>query len=315
MKKISSRYKIRNTVASIGIFDSVHRGHRKILKRLVDEARREKRKSLVITFHPHPRKILHPKARVPFITSLDHRLRLIKAMDVDFLAVVKFTKYISTMNAEDFISDIMVRTLNIKALVVGENFLFGKNGKGDFSALKKAAKKYGFKVFAVRSVKIKGKVVSSTRIRRAIEKGDLKSASLMLGRPVAILGTVVKGRRVGRKIGFPTANIDPHHEAIPPSGVYAVDAKLKNRYYKAVLNIGRSPTFGPSIEPTIELHILDFNKIIYKKEVEIAFKKKLRNEKRFSSIGSLREQIKKDIQKASVLDSVRLWRASSNDIL
>ncbi len=298
MKKIYSLYKIRNAAVAIGIFDSVHRGHQKILKKLVREAAREKKKSLVITFHPHPRKILDPRAKVPFITSLEHRLRLIEELGVDFFLVIKFTKALSRMLPDDFIDGILVRALNVRVLIVGDNFLFGSKEKGNLALLRKASKDYGFKLFAVKPVKIKNKIVSSTRIRSAIEKGDLKNASSMLGRPVTVLGTVVKGRRVGRKFGFPTANIDPHHEAIPPKGVYAVDVRLENKTYKAVLNIGRRPTFGVNIDPTIELHILNFKRDIYKKDVEVIFKKKMRNERRFSSIESLQKQIKIDIQRA-----------------
>jgi len=298
VKKIYSLYKIRNAAVAIGIFDSVHRGHQKILKKLVREAAREKKKSLVITFHPHPRKILDPRAKVPFITSLEHRLRLIEELGVDFFLVIKFTKALSRMLPDDFIDGILVRALNVRVLIVGDNFLFGSKEKGNLALLRKASKDYGFKLFAVKPVKIKNKIVSSTRIRSAIEKGDLKNASSMLGRPVTVLGTVVKGRRVGRKFGFPTANIDPHHEAIPPKGVYAVDVRLENKTYKAVLNIGRRPTFGVNIDPTIELHILNFKRDIYKKDVEVIFKKKMRNERRFSSIESLQKQIKIDIQRA-----------------
>lgn len=298
VKKIYSLYKIRNATVSIGIFDSVHRGHQKIIKKLVREAAREKKKSLVITFHPHPRKILNPRARIPFITSLEHRLRLIEKLGVDFFLIIKFTKALSQMLPDDFIDGILVRALNVRALIVGDNFLFGRKEKGNLALLRKASKDHGFKLFAVKPVKIKNKIVSSTRLRHAIEKGDLKNASLMLGRPVTVLGTVVKGRKVGRKLGFPTANIDPHHEAIPPGGVYAVDVRLENKTYSAVLNIGRRPTFGVNIDPTIELHVLNFKQDIYKKDVEIIFKKKIRNERRFSSVKSLQKQIKIDIQRA-----------------
>lgn len=297
MKKIYDLSKIRNAAATIGVFDSVHLGHQKILKKLVREAAKEKRNALVITFHPHPRKILNPRITVPFITSLEHRLRLIEEMGVDFLLVIKFTRSLARMNAADFIKKILVHNLNVKTLVVGENFLFGKMGSGNFNLLRKKARAHGFRLFGVKPVKIKEAVISSTRIRRAIEKGDLKNASLMLGRPVTVLGTVVKGRRIGRRLGFPTANIDPHHEAIPPSGVYAVHVKVGNGAYKGALNIGRRPTFGKDIEPGIELHILNFKKDIYRKDVEIIFKRKIRNEKKFSSVEALRNQIKKDIHR------------------
>ncbi len=298
MKKIYSLYNIWNVVATIGVFDGVHRGHQKILKKLVKEAKKQKRKSLVITFHPHPRKVLNPSSRIPLLISLKHRLRLIEEEGVDLCSVIKFTKSLSRMKGHDFIKNILVQKLNIKTLVVGRNFSFGYKEKGNIRLLKRMGKKYNFRVFSVGPVKAKERFISSTRIRKEIEKGRLKNASSMLGRSVTIFGTVRKGRKVGKKLGFPTANIDPHHEVIPPSGVYAVDAEIHKKIYKGVLNIGRRPTLTKDREPTIELHVLNFKKDIYGKDIEIIFKKKIRNEKRFPSVDTLRRQIQKDILRA-----------------
>ena len=298
MKKIYSLSKIRGVTATIGIFDGVHRGHQKILKKLVSDSLRLKTKSLVVTFSPHPRKILNPGSGIPFLTSLEHRFKLIENLGVDFFHIIKLTKPLSLMKPDEFVKKVMIDKFNIKTLVVGRDFLLGNKKKGDFSLLKSLSKIYNFRLVGVSSVKIKKKVVSSTRIRKAIEKGDLKNASLMLGRPVTILGTVVRGEAIGRKIGFPTANINPHHEAIPSSGVYAVDARMGKKIYKAVLNIGIRPTIGKDKEPTIEIHILRFKKNIYGKDIEIIFKRKIRDEKKFSSIEKLRMQIKKDILNA-----------------
>ncbi len=298
MKRIYGLYKIRGAHATIGIFDGVHRGHQRILKKLVSEARRLKTKALVITFFPHPRKVLNPGAKVPLLISLEHRLRLIEERGVDFFLVIKFTKAFSRIRAADFIKGVLIDKLDIKTLVVGENFLFGHKGGGDFPALKRLSRRCGFRLIGVGPVRMKSKYISSTRIRCAIEKGDLKNASLMLARPVTVLGTVVKGQQLGRRLGFPTANIDPHHEAIPPSGVYAVDVRLRKKNYKGILNIGTRPTFRKDREPTIELHIFNFKKDIYKKDVEIIFKRKIRDERRFSSAEALRKQIKNDIRRA-----------------
>lgn len=286
---------MKKIAATIGIFDGVHRGHRKIFRRLVKEAKKKNAKTLALTFYPHPRKILNHASNVPLLTSLEHRLKLIKDGGVDYVRVIKFTKSLSSLKPDRFIKDVLINRFNVKVLVVGKNFLFGHSKRGDFKLLKKMSGKYGFQLFGVKTAKIKNIPISSTKIRDAIEKGDLKLASLMLGRPVAVFGTVVKGRRVGRKLGFPTANIDPHHEAIPPSGVYAVDLKINKRFYSGILNIGFRPTFGRYIEPTIELHIFDFKKNIYRKDIEIIFKRKIRNEKKFLSAEALRKQIQKDI--------------------
>jgi len=283
-------------VASIGIFDGVHRGHQKILARLVKEAAKHKSKSLVVTFEPHPREVLNPGSRVALLTSLQHRLDLIKGLGIDFLLVVKFTKSFSRIKAEDFINAFLVSGINIKTIVVGANFLFGARRKGDFRLLKKASKKFGFRLIGVKPLKIGSIYVSSTNIRKKIQKGDLKDASKMLGRPVTVFGTVIKGRSIGRKIGFPTANIDPHHEAIPPSGVYAVNVRLDKRIFAGILNIGTRPTFGRKSPPVIELHIFNYNKNLYGKDIKVIFKVKIRNERKFPSIESLRRQIEKDIQ-------------------
>jgi len=300
VKKIYSLYKIQKTTATIGIFDGVHRGHQRILRKLIKEAKRQNTKSLVITFHPHPRKLLNSGSTIPFLISLEHRRRLIESLGVDFFRVIKFTKSFSRMKAGNFIKKVLIRSLDIKALIVGEDFLFGYNREGDFALLKRESKKYGFKLFGVKPAKIKGAFASSTRIRRKIEKGDLKNASLMLGRPITILGTVVKGRSIGRRLGFPTANIDPHHEVIPSSGVYAVDVKIQKKLYGGVLNIGTRPTFvnDRKKDPSIELYIFNFKKDIYRKDVEIIFKRKIRKERRFPSAEALRKQIQKDVLRA-----------------
>jgi len=282
MKKISYP-----TVVTIGIFDGVHKGHQKILKKVLDEARKNRLKSVVVTFDPHPVKILSKGAQIPLLTSLDHRIRLIKKMGVDYCLVKKFTKEFSKLSPEEFIKDLLVDKLNLKVLVTGENFLFGAKEKGSSKLLKKLSKVYNFKFYSVPPLKIKGEYVSSTRIRRLIEKGNLALAKKLLARPVTILGTVVKGKSLGRKLGFPTANIDPHHESIPPGGVYSVDAAIEKKIYRGVLNI--------SPHKIIEVHILNFNKDIYGKDIEVIFKQKIRNEKNFKSLESLKRQIALDI--------------------
>jgi riboflavin kinase/FMN adenylyltransferase len=253
-----------------------------------------------VTFNPHPRRVLNPNSNVPSLTSLGHRLKLIKAIGVDFFLVIKFTKLFSGIKAEDFVKKILVNKLAIKNLVVGENFLFGHRQSGDLRFLKRLGERFGFQVFWVRPVRMKGAIISSTRIRNIIQKGRLEEASRMLGRPLTILGTVVKGRHIGRRLGFPTANIDPHHETIPPNGVYAVYVRTdKKPCRKAVLNIGTRPTFCRGKEPVLELHILNFKKYIYGKDIEIIFRQKIRNERRFYCIEALRRQIQKDILRAA----------------
>ena len=282
MKKISYP-----TIVTIGIFDGVHKGHQKILKKVLKEAKNSRLKSVVVTFSPHPVKVLSPGAQIPLLMSLDHRIRLIKKMGVDYCLVKKFTKEFSKLCPEEFIKDLLVDKLNLKVLVTGENFLFGFKEKGCSKLLKKLSRIYNFKYYSIPPLKIEGEYVSSTRIRKLIEKGRLGLAKKLLGRPVTILGTVVKGKSLGRELGFPTANIDPHHESIPPAGVYSVNGALGKKLYRGILNI--------SLHKIIEVHILNFDKNIYGKDIEVIFKQKIRNEKKFKTLEALQRQIALDI--------------------
>ena len=185
---------------------------------------------------------------------------------------------------------------------MGSNFFFGKKREGSLKVLKEFSKLYGYKVSTVGRFKTSGKIISSTLIRSLILEGKIKKASFLLSRPVTVLGTVVKGHRRGRDVGFPTANVDPHHEAIPPSGVYAVRVKIGNRLYKGILNRGLRPTFiKGEKEPTIEVHVFGFRKDIYGKDIEIIFVKKIREEKKFKDIDKLRKRIKEDIKRAKYI--------------
>ncbi len=301
------------SVVAIGIFDGLHSGHRKIVSLAVKRARRLEAASAVITFYPHPLRILHPRRPTPrTLISLHHRVRLIEAMGVNVIVVVKFTRAIASMEPHEFVEQFLIRTLKAKEVVVGEDFHFGRRKRGDIALLKFFGGIYGFKVTPVRSVRIGGRVVSSSLIRSLITRGDMKSAGALLGRPVSMLGTVVRGSRIGTALGYPTANIDPHHEAIPPSGVYAVGVKYGDRDYGGVLNIGFRPTISrvarrrarqrtTAREPQIEVHIFDFKGDIYGKELEVSFVKKLRPEKRFASRRALIEQIQRDVFRARLL--------------
>ncbi len=285
MKKI-----LYPTAITIGIFDGVHKGHQKILKKILKEAEKGHLKSAVITFDPHPVKVLSPGEKIPLLMSLQHRIRLIKKMGVDYCFVERFTKSFSKLSPEGFIKKILINKLNLKVLVTGEDFLFGSKEKGNKVLLKKLSGIYKFKFYGIPPLKMEGDYVSSTRIRKAIENGNLNLASKLLGRPAAVLGTVVKGKRLGRIIGFPTANINPHHESIPPSGVYSVDVALDEKLYRGILNI--------NTRNIIEAHIFNFHKNIYGRDIEVIFKQKIRNEKRFKSLEGLKNQIKLDIQKS-----------------
>ena len=289
------------SVISIGVFDGVHRGHQKIIKAVVSKAKSRGLSSVLITFYPHPATVLNPSKRVPSLISLPHRLRLLEEMGLDHAIVLRFDRRLSRMSAGRFIGKILGK-ISVGEIVVGSNFLFGRGRSGSLTAPGISSRIHGCKVSHIDTLMSFGKDISSTRIRSLILAGRLRDASSLLSRPVTVLGTVMEGERRGRIIGYPTANINPHHEAIPPSGVYAVKIKLSGKIYHGILNIGIRPTFDPGSlndrEPTIEAHIFNFRKMIYGRDIEVIFVKKLRKEKKFKDMNALRAQIKKDESRA-----------------
>ncbi len=294
--------KFRKPVVALGVFDGVHRGHRYILENAVRQARRIGRKSVVLTFWPHPQ-------AKESIYSLQHRLRLIGEIGIDVCIVINFNKRFSQMKAGDFVRKILFAKLGAGLIYVGRNFRFGKGAEGNLSMLRELSGVYNFKLKPFAVLKINNQPVSSTYIRRLIAKGDLEAAEKLLLRPVTILGTVIRGSSLGRKLGFPTANIDPHHEVLPPSGIYAVYAILDNRRLCGACYIGSKPTFNKShksqvtsqIKKHIEAYILGLSKYIYGKYLEIQFVRKIREDRKFPSGASLAAQIRKDVEIAKAL--------------
>ncbi len=287
--------KFKNPVVVLGVFDGVHLGHRHILKAAVNLAHRKACKSIAVTFYPHPQKqeSLH---------SLSHRLRLIAFMGLDICIVINFSPDFAKIGAEDFVKKILSQKLNASYVLVGNNFRFGKSAEGDLGLLKRMSKQLGFKLrnFAVK--KIGSQQISSTYIRRLITSGRLIEAQALLLDPVTVLGTVIKGMSLASKLGYPTANINPHHEILPPSGVYAVKVVFNKKIFKGVCNIGKKPTilkkYASLVDKHVEVYIFDFNKDIYGEDLQIRFISKIRNEKKFSSLNELYAQIKKDVLKA-----------------
>lgn len=296
---IGNLSKFKKAVVALGVFDGIHLAHRRILRAAVKQARRIKGTCVALTFFPHPQK-------QDSLSSLEHRLRLISGLGVDVCLVVSFDKRFSRITAEDFVKDILIARLGAQHIYVGKNFRFGRGAKGDYKLLKRLSREYGFKLKISGIMKINNRAVSSTYIRRLIKKGDLAAAKILLNRPVSVLGTVIKGARLARGLGFPTANIDPHHEVLPPQGVYAARAIFNRRKYRGICYIGRKPTLaaGSPGRPTIEIYIFNFNKNIYGKELEIEFLRKLRNEKKFPSLNILARQISKDILQAEKVFSL-----------
>lgn len=280
----------------MGVFDGVHLGHRRILKAAVGKARRIKGTSMVVTFWPHPQ-------REGSIYSLEHRLRLISEVGMDTCIVIRFNKRFSQMPAEDFIRDILVNKIGAQYIYVGRNFRFGREGRGNFKTLERLSRLHNFKLKLFAMVRVDNRPISSTYIRSLITKGELSAAGRLLSSPVSVLGTVVRGTSLAAKLGFPTANIDPHHEVLPPPGIYAVSVIFNNKELKGACYIGTKPTFRLEQQKHIEVHIFNFNKNIYGKYLEIQFVEKIRNDKKFSSQESLARQIKKDVTRTKKIFS------------
>ena len=289
---------MKKRAVAIGIFDGVHRAHRLLIKRTVREAKKLKAVPAVVTFDPHPRKVLSGDHKnPPILMSLEHRLRLFKSLGIRETRVVPFTKRFSQFPAEDFLERFLVKKLGACFLAVGHDFRFGYQAKGTAAYLRAHAKSLGYKLYVCPAVRVGGRILSSTAIRHDIEKGRLHHAAQMLGRPVSLYGTVVKGHGRGAELGFPTANLDPHHETLPPEGVYAVYAQLGKKRIRGVVHIGSRPTFGER-DRSVEVHLLGWRGELYGRELELFFVKKLRGIRRFPSRQALTAAIRRDVAQA-----------------
>lgn len=290
-----TKYNFSYPVIAIGIFDGVHKGHQELIKKLIVCAKKRHGQAIVLTFHPHPVHVLHPEIYLPFITSLPYRLKLLEELGVDVCIVAKFDKKFSRIQPETFIKEYLVKRIKVREVFVGDDFRFGVGRSGDRDYFQQMAARYNFIFHAVNPIKAHQGKVSSTDIRKFIEEGDLSQASKYLGRPVAILGKVLKGDRRGTRLGFPTANIYNSDEILPPRGVYAVKVKLAKKLYKGMANVGFCPSFHQSSRRMhVEVHLFRFNKDLYGQEILVQFIQKIRDEKIFSSLPELVEQLKKD---------------------
>ncbi len=292
------RKPLPKTVATIGAFDGLHRAHQKILKRLIRRARRIGGNSLLITFHPHPVKVLRPKQPFAALTCIEHRLQILAGVGLDACLVLRFTKSFSRLSAEAFIRKILVEKIRIRELWVGFDYVFGRNRRGTIPLLKALGRQYGFRVKVIPEIKFGRKRYSSTAIRNFVSQGRLKEAARLLGRPYALYGKVVRGKGRGRSLGYPTANLKPLHEAVPPKGVYVVRARTfpgaSSRGVLGLMNIGNRPTFERNKELVLEVHLLDFKGKLYGKKMEVHFLSRLRSERLFQSRQALIAQIRRD---------------------
>ena len=290
------RDRIFASCATIGNFDGVHLGHQKLIARVRDRARILKISSVVITFDPHPLRVLVDKKTPPFITLTEQKLELISKLEVDYVLCIKFTKDLAALKPEEFVQKYLVNGLKLKELIIGYDYAFGKGRRGNFELLNKLGEKFGFAVEQLSPVMVDGAIVSSTRIRDMVQAGMVWEARKLLGRFYRVQGKVITGqKRGGPLLGFPTANICLKDELFPKTGVYAVWVEVLGQVYPGVANIGYNPTFGNDYL-SVEAHILNFKQNIYGQDIRVHFVQRLRSEKKFSGLDELKKQIQADIE-------------------
>jgi len=288
----------RGGVGTIGNFDGVHLGHRKILETVVARAREIGRPSFAITFEPHPMAVLRPDRAPRRIQTLRQKEEVIEAIGVDFLLVIAFTRDFSLTEPEDFVRTLLRDRLGASELYIGAHFAFGRGKRGDLALLTRLGSECGFAASAVPEVLYEGEPVSSTRVRRALERGAIAEADAMLGRAYELDGIVSRGDRVGHQIGVPTINLEPENELAPLDGVYVTEIEIRSfgRRFPSVTNIGRRPTLYEAYTTTIETYVLDFSSDVYGDRIRLFFLDRLREERKFPSIMDLKEQIQIDIE-------------------
>ena len=284
------------SVVTIGNFDGVHRGHQRLISRITQRAQAAGHKSVVVTFCPHPLRVLVGPHTPPLITVREEKLDVLESLDLDLTLMLNFTKELAALEPRDFVKTYLVDWLTTRHLVVGYDYSFGKGRKGNFALLSELGQEFGFTCEQLNAVILDDAIVSSTRIRDLIKAGRVWDALNLLGRFFVIRGTVIHGKnRGGRLLGFPTANLKIENEVAPKTGVYAVWAQINGTAYPAVANIGRNPTFGDVEEPSVEVHILDFDQDLYGVELRAHFVQRLRDEKKFSGPEELVARIKEDV--------------------
>ena len=294
---ISGLKDVANSIVTIGTFDGVHLGHQKIIKRLVDLKQKQGGETILFTFDPHPRKVLFPEQTdLKLITTTKEKCELLKQFGIDHVLVYPFTKEFSKMHAIEYISDIIAKGLKTKTLVIGYDHHFGSNREGNIDTLRELSSTYNFNVEEIPAQEINQLNVSSTRIRKAIEEGDVKTANEFLGYSFFVTGVVVKGKQLGRTIGYPTANIyvEDADKLIPKIGVYAVNVILNGIHYKGMLNVGVNPTTDTDNKIKIEVNIFDFDADIYGHDIKVEFVKWIRNEEKFANLEELKEALAND---------------------
>ena len=293
---------LKKPIVTMGVFDGVHNGHRALINHLVGRARLVGGEAVVVTFNPHPRLVLPGKKEdLSFLSTLEEKIRLLEETLIDHLIIIKFDKDLSKLEAMDFIKQILVDKIGVKHFIIGYDHHFGKSRKGDLNIIRKCGEVYDFIVEQVSEVTTPGGIISSSAIREALLSGHLEEANKWLGYNYSLGGTVVGGRKLGRSLGFPTANVKPDDsfKLIPADGVYAVEVQLDDKKIQGMLSIGFNPTVNKNPDKrTIEVNIFDFDGELYNREIRIIFRFRMRDEVRFNNLEALSEQMRLDKQQA-----------------
>lgn len=288
----------RGCVATIGSFDGVHQGHQVIIDQVKDRARVLGLPSVVMVFEPQPSEFLSGEQAPARLMLLRDKMVALREAGIDRVLCLQFNPRLRAMTAETFIEQVLVQGLAVKHLVIGDDFRFGSDRKGDFQLLQSVSARYGFALERTHTVEYGGERISSTRIRHLLEQEQFALAAVLLGKPYAIHGTVVHGQQLGRKLGFPTANVHLHRYRSPLNGVFAVQATVAGQHRQGVANIGIRPTVAGLVKPILEVHVLDFDSNLYGQRMAVQPLKKLREEKKFSSLDELKENIARDVHRA-----------------
>lgn len=288
------------TVVTVGMFDGLHKGHQYVLQQLITAAHQKKMKSVLVTFEPHPKIVLAPyHVPVQLLTSKQEKIALLQQMPLDFLVIIPFTIELSRLSAMEFIRDYLIAKLSMAHLMIGYDHRIGRNREGDYREIYHLSEVLGFSLEQLQPQEIDGIRISSTKIRKMLTEGHPDQAEKYLGRPYSLMGRVIEGDKRGKQLGFPTANIQPEdpHKLLPRYGVYLVKVHIGKNIYYGLSNIGIKPTFGKK-DPSVEVHLFDFNENIYGDWITIEFIKFMREEKTFASIEELQLQVSKDVQEA-----------------
>jgi riboflavin kinase / FMN adenylyltransferase len=289
----------RPTVLTLGVFDGLHLGHQLIMSTVVERARAVGAVPTVITFDPHPRAVLHPESAPPLLQTFDQKIEALGVLGIEQTIVLRFTPEFAAVRAHEFLRDVVMDRLHAREVYLGKGFAFGYNREGNIELLRRLGGELGFVAGEVPEVRLRGRRVSSSKIRELLTHGQVNLVRRMLGRPYGVEARVEHGSERGHQLGFPTANLHPHNRVIPRNGVYVTGTLIEGQWRRSVTNVGLRPTFGDATEPSVETFVMNWDGDLYGDVVRVRFLHRLRDERRFSSIGELKTQISRDVARAN----------------